>query len=128
MSRRQLSRRERSVLAAMERVYWSVFKFTDDVDDIQDGPFPLGESIRRCKGYSEALEFAKLVMVNDPLVRFVKLVPEITGGGVQSFEVRRPSDNRSARERLDPHRGDEEFRVQRRQKIEETKRSRPGAN
>jgi len=125
-TKRELTPREKRLIQAMERVYWNLFVFSDDVDDIQDGEHPLGGSVRRVKGYSNGLEAARLMLMGDPLIRFIKLVPEIAEGGLKPFEVRRSVTINTGKTHIDPQRGDEEFRVERRKKLEETRRRRPG--
>ena len=118
--------RQGTLIAAMERVYWNIFVFSDDVDDILDGEWPLGRSTRRVKGYTQAIEAAKLMMRADPLIRFIKVVPELREGGLKPFEIRRVGDRNTGHVNIDPHEGDEEFRLERRKKIDEAKRRRPG--
>jgi hypothetical protein len=125
MSQKPRSPKDVALLTAMERVVWSIFSFSDDVEDIQDGPFPLGGPVAKVKGYSAALEQAKLHMQADPLVRFMKMVPSISEGGLRPFEVRRKATVNTGRQALDPSEGDEEFRIERRRALEEARR-RPG--
>ena len=118
------SPRANAVLAGMEKVNWNLFVFTDDVDDIQDGRWPFGPPVQRTKGYTQAIHFAQLILREDPCVRFVKVVPEISEGGIMPFEVRRRASV-TGRQVVDPTRGDEDFRIERRrQRIEEREHGR----
>jgi len=113
-----------ALIQAMERINWSLFSFSDDIDDIQDGPFPLGAPFAKVHGYTAALETARLWMRADPLVRFVKMEPAIRDGGLKPLNVRRKKGVETGRQTLDPSRGDEEFRIERRKALEK-RRERP---
>lgn len=92
---------------AMKNQRWMLWKFTADDGDVSDGPYPVGERMGAVWGFEAAAETARLAMVQDDTIHFMKLVPSQpnTRLRVGDVFVRRRAIVGSGRAALDPNSG-----------------------
>ena len=101
---------ERSTESIAERdMDYVLWKFGDDVDDIREGPNPVGERIGQVHGLAQAITDVKLIMRQDVTIRFMHVVPVQPSMWCGTKRVGRRSVRGSARETLDPAAGLDEF-------------------
>lgn len=92
---------------AMENQSWVVWKFDNDPMNVDGGEFPIGERMGVVHGFRAAGETARLLMVRDVTIQFMKLVPTQPNErlSVGDVFVRRRKMVGSGRPKLDPNEG-----------------------
>lgn len=92
---------------AMRNQRWALWKFTNDTSEINDGPHPVGERMGAVWGFDGAAETARLLMVQDDTISFMKLVPSQPNERLKVGDVyvRRRVIVGSGRAPLDPNSG-----------------------
>lgn len=90
---------------ATQRMEYSIWKHGLDVHDIDDGEFPIGERVTIIVGLSLAVETAKLILRDDPMIAFIDLVPKRPSIFCRKVRVRPKRVLGSSRQTLDPGEG-----------------------